>query len=272
MTEWSRSFVQPNNLKISYHRSGAGSNKPAIVLLHGFTDNGLCWSPVARDLEETYDVIMPDARGHGQSEGPGSSLATGVLADDAAAVIRELGLDKPYLFGHSMGAITALAVAAKYPELVRAIIMEDPPLIDPRPITPEEEQQLRQRMQEGKAFHDLPLAERIERGKAQNPGWSEAEILPWATSKGEYNPEILERREGIRDFPWREGLSTVKCPALLITAETAKGAIVSPEIAREAAQLNPQCQVAFISGAGHSIHRDRYSETMQAVLNFLGKH
>src|SRR5439155_24925376 len=132
MTAWSEGNVQANGITIHYHRTG-GNNKPSIVLLHGVTDSGLCWSRVAHDLEGSYDVVMTDARGHGRSGGIATGFSTTILADDAAAAIRALGLEKPYLFGHSMGARTAATFAATHPDLVRAIALEDPPLVERLP-------------------------------------------------------------------------------------------------------------------------------------------
>jgi len=272
MTVWSEGFIEANGLKVFYHRSGSGSNKPAILLLHGFSDNGACWSPVAHDLQETYDVIMPDARGHGRTEGPINDLGTNLLAADAAAIIQALSLKKPYLFGHSMGAATAVAVAANYPELVKAMVLEDPPFMDLKGFTPPDKQQLEEMKTKNLAFHDLPLEERIARGRAENPDWLEAEIVPWAASKGEYNPEIMEQRMGIGKYPWREVLPQVECPTLLITAEVEKGAIITPEVAQEVQQLSKHAEVAYFEGAGHCIHRDRYAETMQPVLDWLRQH
>ncbi len=57
--------LQANGLNQHYYRSG-GDQLP-LVLLHGFTDDGSCWFPVAETLAQNYDVILPDARGHGQS-------------------------------------------------------------------------------------------------------------------------------------------------------------------------------------------------------------
>lgn len=266
MADWSEGFVAANGLNIHYHRSGG--DKTPILLLHGFTDNGLCWTKVARDLAENYDVVMTDARGHGRTEGPVIDLATDRLADDAAAFIRELGLDRPFLFGHSMGAITATAVAANYPDLVRGAVLEDPPFRESAPFDP---QRLEEMRRQNLAFHDLPLAERLAQGRKNNPNWDDAELEPWAVAQGEYNPDIQNGRRGLVNYPWRDALARVKCPALLITAETAKGAIVSSETAVEVPHICPTCQVVFIEGAGHCIHRDKYAETMQVVTDFLGK-
>ena len=96
MAAWSEGNVQGNGINIHYYRTG-DKNKPSILLLHGFTDSGLCWPRVAHDLEGSYDVIMSDARGHGPSGTSAANFSIALLADDAAAVIGALGLEKPYV-------------------------------------------------------------------------------------------------------------------------------------------------------------------------------
>ncbi len=104
MTVLSEGNVQTNDITIHYYRTG-GDHKPSILLLHGITDSGQCWPRAAHDLEGSHDVIMTDARGHGHS-GTSADFSIALLAEDAAAVIRALGLEKPCVWGHSMGAIT----------------------------------------------------------------------------------------------------------------------------------------------------------------------
>jgi len=270
MTAWSEGNVQANGITIHYYRTG-GDKKPSILLLHGVTDSGLCWSRVAHDLEGSYDVVMTDARGHGRSGGIATGFSTNILADDAAAAIRALGLEKPYLFGHSMGARTAATVAATHPDLVRAIVLEDPPLTDRLPFQTNEGQAGRQRWQWVFDLKALPREERIVRGFAMNPKWVEEEIIPWADSKAEVQTSVLERGGAPGSYPWREIIARIECPILLITGDPELGAIVTPEAAQEAKQLWKHGEVVHISGAGHNIRRDRYDEMMAAVRAFLSR-
>lgn len=271
MSEWFEGDVQANGIRIHYHRTG-GKDKPVLLLLHGITDNGLCWSRVARSLEGSYDLVMPDARGHGKSDGIETGFSVETLADDAAAVIRELGLEKPYVFGHSMGAITTVVLAANYSDLIRAILLEDPPLMNrPPERTPEEAQSFEQAKKEALAFRALPRNERVDQGFVMNLGWVEEEILPWAEAKGEYQPEVYDKRLIFRSYPWREAISRIKCPVLLVTGDPEKGALVTPKIAQEAAGLCKSVEVQRISGTGHCIHRDHFDETLEAVRAFLKK-
>jgi N-formylmaleamate deformylase len=273
--------IQANGITIHYHRTG-GNNKPSILLLHGITDNGLCWSRVAHDLESNYNVIMTDARGHGRSGISATEFSIALLAGDAAAVIRALNLEKPFVFGHSMGAITAATLATTYPNLVRAIVLEDPPLMDkPQFQTNVDkslfqtsgEQQDQQAWQWLFELRALPREERITRGFAVNPTWVEEEIIPWADSKAELNIDVLGPALAAvsNAAPWREVISRIECPILLITGDPELHAIVTPETAQEAAQLWKHGEVVHISGAGHNIRRDRYDETMAAVRAFLSR-
>lgn len=268
MATWFDGYVQANGINIHYHRTGNG-NKPAILLLHGITDNGLCWSRVAHDLESDYDLIMTDARGHGRSDGVSTGFSLETLADDAAGVIRELGLQKPYLFGHSMGAITAAAVAARYPNLVRAALLEDPPFRDTAPPPTNKEQQA-ERARALLQFRELTREERAAQARAANPNWVDEENIPWVDSKAEFDVEVFEHANFFAK-PWREAIPQIELPVLLITGNPEQ-AIVTPEVAQEVAQTWKNCQVAQINGAGHSIHRDRYAEVMQVVRAFLKEH
>ena len=280
MTEWNEGQVYANGITMHYYRTGC-DKKPSILLLHGITDSGQCWPRVAVDLEGSFDVIMTDARGHGRS-GSSTDFSIALLADDAAAVIRALGLEKPYVWGHSMGAITAATLAAMYPDLVRAIVLEDPPLRD-EPLfqtTPDRalfqaggEQQEQYGWQWLFELRALPREERIARGFALNPNWAREEIIPWADSKAELNIDILEPALAAvaSAAPWREVISRIECPILLITGDPQLHAIVTPEIAQQASHLWKHGEVLHMSGAGHNVHRDRYDETMAPVRAFLSR-
>src|SRR5262249_61980275 len=64
---WAEGEIEANGIRQHYYRTGGEG--PALLLLHGFMESGLCWLRVAKALEGNYDVVMPDARGHGRSEG-----------------------------------------------------------------------------------------------------------------------------------------------------------------------------------------------------------
>lgn len=271
MPAWSEHYVQARDLTIHYYRTG-GESLPTMMLLHGVMDDGLGWIPVARDFRERFDVLMPDARGHGKTGGSLEGFSYQRLADDVVALIGALGLETVYLFGHSMGAMTAAMVAANTSELVRAVVLEDPPFIDPMPAPTRAEEaieQIQQFFQSILALKALPPEQRLVIARQYNPLWDEIELAPWVESKLEFNPDVFGHLE--RVIPWRDLLPRIRCPILLVTGDPEAHAIVTPQVAQEAARLWQQGKVIQIAGAGHCIHRDRYAETMPQIQSFLSQ-
>jgi pimeloyl-ACP methyl ester carboxylesterase len=230
------------------------------VLLHGFSDAGLCWTRVARDLEADYDVVMPDARGHGRSQRAEGPPEPGSLAAAAAGLIRGLDLDRVALMGHSMGAATAAEVAGTDPDLVACLVLEDPPWRDRMDSTPARWDYLRR-------AQELPADELSAYCREMHPTWDEVEVGPWAEAKRQFDLSLIG---GLRanPRPWREIAGAIRSPMLLITADNDLGAIVTPEAGAEAARL-AHGQVEHIAGAGHNIRRERYEDYRAAVRNFL---
>ncbi len=125
-SDWqSTDLTLANNVHIHYTRTGGG--KPPVILLHGFQTAGITWLRTAEALAG-YDVIMPDFRGHGLSSGTEHGFSAEILTEDIAALMRDLQLDQAFVVGHSMGGEIAGRLAAAHPELVRTVVLVDPPL------------------------------------------------------------------------------------------------------------------------------------------------
>jgi N-formylmaleamate deformylase len=268
--EYQSGDVIANGTKLHYYRTGG--KKPAMVLLHGVTDDGLCFGPIADVLADRYDVITVDMRGHGKSEAPETGYTLTVMAGEVAALIKELGLDKPIIMGHSMGAITTLTLAGLFPDVARAVVLEDPPPFwmikktdkseppSPNPLALWIESNKRKTKEE--------LMEEVCTG---NPGWAKAELEPWVSSKLRYSPRIV-KMVAMDDLPEMDFESLVKkvtCPVLMLTADTLKGAILNEKDTSALKQGIPQLEVVHIGGAGHNIRRDQYNKFMEAVKTFL---
>lgn len=270
MGTWSEGYVYVDGTAIHYHRTGESG--PPLILLHGFLDNGLCWSRVARDLESDYAIVMIDMRHHGRSGGFVDNYSYDVLANDVAAVARALALEPAHLYGHSMGATTAMVVAAAFPELVRSVLLEDPFLPDGKLTATEPENATAQEWPLLLELRRLSPEERLPKARAVNPGWHEEEIGPWVESKIEFNFSLFSSIAGSMKYPWRETLARISSPLLVITADPQLHSIVTPERVQEMSQIWQAGEAVRISGAGHCIHRDRYEETMDIVQAFLEKH
>ena len=267
MTTWQSGKIEVNGLTLHYTRTGG--DKPPVVLAHGFSDDGLCWTPAAELLAADYDIIMVDARGHGRSDGPEQGYGSAEHAADLAGLIEALQLKRPAVLGHSMGAATALVLAGLYPDLPRAILLEDPP---PWWMPPDPADSGGPRN-----FGDWIIGlkrqtheEMIAQQRAQAPNWSEAELGPWAEAKLRLSFNVLNRGQN-RPVDWPGTVKQIACPALLLTADPEMGAIVPPESAATLQEMLPQVQVVNIPGAGHNIRREQFEPYMAAIKTFLAE-
>ena len=266
---WQKNTVTANGIEIHYRRSGGP--KPPMVLSHGASDDGSCWLPVAEVLAETFDVILPDARGHGRSEEGCCDYAVTTRADDLISLIDVLELDRPIIMGHSMGAQTSLFAAANDGDKVRAVILEDPVLIlEGESIFGKTTgEAVGKSMQEG-ALRSKKTPKAVLKAYAKNTfGWSDAEAGPWADSKKLLSNDFIKSLTMFKDEPDAfTALSKISCPALLITGSREKGAIVSPAAAQKAKTILPQLEVVQFD-AGHNIRREVFAEYLAAVQDFL---
>jgi pimeloyl-ACP methyl ester carboxylesterase len=259
MAGWQDGYVTANGIKIHYTRTGG--NKPSVVLNHGSTDNGLCWTPLAQALEADYDVVMPDARGHGLSDAPDTSYDHDTRAADLAGFIKALGLDRPVVGGHSMGASQTLAFASRYPDMLRAAILEDGGVRMPGWNPP--------RGAPGGAlrYKDMTRDQLIAHARQQHPTWAEAELGPWADAKLQVSPKHVNAARSQLDF--RELLPTVTVPILLIMSDPESGGGVTPEAAAETKRMHPATTVVRLSPAGHNVRREQFAGFVEVVRAFL---
>jgi pimeloyl-ACP methyl ester carboxylesterase len=266
--EWSKNDIQVEGIQLHYTRLGDG-NHPTVVLAHGFSDNGLCWTPVARKLAKGYDLILPDARGHGLSARVQAGEKVNMAAD-LAGLIRGLGLQPAVVGGHSMGASISAEMAASHPGLARALILEDPAWFLQTPAHAEKTaaQQPADPISWLLEIFGKPLEEIIAKCREQNPTWQEAELQPWAESKQQFDLNFFQI-ESMFHADWQQVVPAIECPTLLITADPEKGALVTPQIAQVAVDLNPRVQPVHVPGAGHSIRRENFLEFMRVVREFL---
>jgi len=269
MAVWQSADIDVNGLRLHYTRTGG--DKPQVVLAHGFSDDGLCWTPVAEMLASEYDVIMVDARDHGRSDGPEQGYGLTQFAADLAGVITGLGLHRPAVLGHSMGGGTALMLAGAYPELPGAILIEDAGMLHlttvQTPADRERQAQMRNRIIELKR---KKREEMIAEARAQSPSWSDAELGPWADAKLRFSLNALSGF-GVTPVDWQAILPRITCPALLITADPERGAIVTEEGARAIQALVPHMRVVHIPGAGHNVRREQFLHYMDVVRTFLAQ-
>jgi pimeloyl-ACP methyl ester carboxylesterase len=269
LPHWTQNDLLVNGARLHYYRTGDG-RKPPLVLAHGFSDDGLCWQPTAHDLEAQFDVILPDARGHGLSERvrPGEKVD---MASDLAGIIRGLGLERAIVGGHSMGAMVAFQLGVRYPELVRALILEDPPWWLPetsemRPIDKHEENPMAGWVRTIAANTADQL---MAQCRLDHPAWPEIVVQTWCAAKKRMDQNILSILR-IDGADWQKTVPAIACPTLLFTADPERGGIITEAVAAKVSEMNSRFTIAHIAGTGHHIRFENYTVYMEALRSFLG--
>jgi N-formylmaleamate deformylase len=274
MSEWQSSYVLTNGIRLHCWRTGTGDKVP-VVLSHGATDNGLCWSRTARALAADYDIIMVDARGHGLSDQPATDYGPRQSGADLAGLITGLGLERPHLVGHSMGGEISANCVADFPGLARSLVVLDSGFISnagPYRGSAQDADERIARSREGVLqMRALGMDGMLARLASESPGWDEQERGPWAESKlqvsSEYGRFFAQEKR-----PWQEIFAAVDCPMLLMVAEPHLDSHTQWEAAVQATGIWRQGTLLHIAGAGHNLQRDRWEVFMSRLTHWLSTH
>jgi pimeloyl-ACP methyl ester carboxylesterase len=264
---WTDAYVMANGIRLHYWRTG-GAGKPVLILAHGSSDDGLCWTNLAKAFTDRYDIVMFDARGHGLSDPPTANDPADVQVEDLAGLIRALKIDKPILMGHSMGSASVAHFAAKYPDVPRAVILEDPALV--RPAAPPAgpggtTASVDERRATLLGRNNLPEAELVAGCMKNSPKWGQSECEYWAPSKRRHHPFTIRETPAARP-PMRELFAKITAPTLILKAD-AQGDLRAQN--EEVARILPKGKIVHIAGAGHNVRREGREETISVLRAFL---
>ncbi|GAC1699902.1 MAG: alpha/beta fold hydrolase [Ktedonobacteraceae bacterium] len=110
---------------VTLHWVQWGEQGPPILCIHGITANAFFFQSLADGLATKYQVFAYDLRGRGDSDKPEVGYSVPIHATDLAALIDELGLERPIIIGHSLGALIALYFAAHFPDKLSKLVLLD---------------------------------------------------------------------------------------------------------------------------------------------------
>jgi pimeloyl-ACP methyl ester carboxylesterase len=245
-------------------------NGVPLVLLHGVTQSWRHWIPLIEKLGNGHPVFALDSRGHGRSGWLEDGYRFIDYPHDQQMFLREIVRAPAVLIGHSLGGMNALYIAAETPELVRAIVLEDPPLYFEQGLSVFEPIF---RAIKALAESNLPV---------ENLALKVAEVtrapLEFARAHAEYivqlDPQTLgQLLDGSAFELWRTDalLARIACPTLLLYGEAARGGALTVAQVEHAKQRLDQCRTVFIKDTGHMLHTYKPDAFLQAVQPFLEK-
>ena len=257
--------AQLGNFKLFYEVHGDG---PALVFAHGAGGTHMSWWQQVPVLSQKYKCITIDHRTFGYSRDVAGGPGRRAFAQDLAALLDNLGLQKAALVGQSMGGATVLAFASAHPERVSALIMSD--------------------TTGGYSDPDIVEIQRKLRGSGAGAPLSREAMLARA-----YAPDF-PKREPALTFLYREisaltlpsdtqpaangpaaamdlsPLIEKKVPVLFIVG--AEDQLIPPPVIEAMHKKVPGSQLMKVAGAGHSVYFEKPGEYNRILLDFLAKH
>ena len=225
------------------HYSVSGKGKP-LVLIHGLSGSVRWWQRNLGPLESEFTVYAPDLVGFGFSRG---QRPLGIR--DSAALLgtwmREIGLERPAVVGHSMGGHTALHLAAADPESISKLVLV-----------------AASALVSGKL---LPLAARLPAASVLGAKSFLPTLAYDAARAGPLN--LLRAAREIVSDDTSGILERVTCPTLLVWGE--RDVLVPRDLGVKLAEQIPGSRFVEIAGAGHNVMFDRAQEFNRVLLDFL---
>lgn len=283
-TQWQRRDVIANGIR--QHILRTGGDKPPLLLLHGFMESGVSWLHLARALAGSFDVIMPDARVHGHSEGGASGFSPEILTDDILSLVEMLKLERPVVLGHSNGAVTAYLMAMRQPDRLHALVMEDPPAGGrPMPAARQEllegQNWFNEWMEWMRRLKTMPHDVRVQSAMARWPHgmpipqdeslWGEDDFVGHIESLAHFDISIFDTKIDFWSLlNYLDQATRITCPTLLLTGEPLLGSMVAEDVVLTLMERMPQLQWQQIEGGGHILSRGRpFERTLAAIDAFL---
>lgn len=244
-----------NHLSLAYDRRGQGA---PLVLIHGYPLDHSIWEKVAPLLSPTFELILPDLRGFGESDSTDAPYTMTDLAGDVSALLDHIGIESAYVAGHSMGGYVALAFAQAHPSRVRGLaLVASQAAADP----PER--------REGRYANARQIAE-------QGIGETVAGMTPKLSAEErvqKYVHDLMKKQKAagfigsLRAMAERADtlsmLAATSFPVLLIHGDA--DGLIPIQRAREIQAAVPRAQLVELSGAGHMPMLERPQAVAEAL-------
>lgn len=277
-TEARTGWVRNDHLRLHYVEWGR-IDAPVIVMLHGLRSYARTWEPVALPLAGRWRLIALDQRGRGESDwDPERNYFADAYVRDLEALVQQLGLRRFVLIGHSMGGANAFLYAARHPENLLGVVIED---MGPGASTGSDgaDRIKRDLLATPARFDTWDAATAFWR--RQRPNLSETALcsrvkhsltetgdgsIVWKhDAQGIASARLRATPEQLLDL-WPLAKS-VCAPTLVLRGEQSD--FLSAQTAREMADCNPLITCIDVSKAGHNVHDDNLEGFASGLHSFL---
>lgn len=269
MPGWMPTFDVPNG-RLHYVDEGTGD--PPVVLLHAFPLTSAMWAPQIAALAPHHRVVAPDLRGFGGSDVPRrrEDYSVDAWADDVAALLGALGLERVVLGGLSLGGYVAFAFLRRHREALAALVLADtrPGADTPEVLVRRNDQQ--QRLEA--AATPVEMADRLLQPLVGPTSTRRDEALATARDLlvGARSEGVIGALEALKNRPDSTAeLATVTVPTLVVVGE--QDQLSPPEVAEAMANAIPGSRLVVVPDAGHVSNMENPEAFNAALEEFLGR-
>lgn len=237
---------------------------PPLVLLHG---GSACWQDfksIMPDLIADWHLYAPEFRGHGKSGWVAGAYRLQDYADDIIAFLRQQVSEPAVIFGHSLGGMVALLVAAQCPESIRAVVVGDSPLTaEPwlAHLNRTRDSLIQWRDLAGGTYSVEEITEALaDERLGQNLYQTDPDMLTIL---------IDEPDRAAAGYDMAVVLPSIRCPVLLLQADPKAGGFLTDAEVEQGLQLLSQPTHVLLEGVSHVLHNEQKEPVLQAITDFL---
>jgi pimeloyl-ACP methyl ester carboxylesterase len=238
---------------------------PPVLLIHGIGLDSRCWDGVAEELARTHLVVVYDRRGYSRTGGTGGGWHA--HAEDAAVLVRELGLAPATVAAWSSGGIVALDLTAHHPNLVRRLVLAEPPMYGRRHMTPSLVGVLLRAQLERRLRGPGPALETFLRWAFRERGggsaWDHLAEEWRAVVRANAEASWRDMDDGDGSHVRREQIQSLRIPIRCLLGDSTQAYFRKCTCAL--AELAPEGSVSTVAGAGHALVAQRPRELAAAI-------
>lgn len=259
--------------KVTLNYGEGVPNGLPLVLVHGSGSIWQDWSTVIEHFSGSNHLFAVDLRGFGGSDRISGSYSISTFTNDIADFIKDVVPTPPILVGHSLGALITIDLSSRYPDLVKAVVLEDPPV------------SLQENLYQWEGWPYIEMALEMMRKKTarkemttrliEEAGCSPAEANRSARNLEKIDPEIFEQVLYHNMIHLGENiptiLSLIQCPCLFISSNYKLGSLVKPEDLPIVKKNLKKGKMVQIENVGHGIHIESPAAFNQALGDFLSQ-
>ena len=256
-----REFITVNNIRLSY--LDFGGNGVPLLILHGHFGCANMFIELAEELCTTYRVVALDQRGHGWSDLPGSYTREDYI-EDIRDFMTKLNLAPAIILGHSLGGVNAYQFAARYPEMVKALIIEDIGVVINSSFT--SSKSWPRRFPSMRAMRKF-LVEYLMAEDTYDSYFQENAVECIDGWGFRFDCEHIAISREHLNGDWTKDWLATSCPALLLHGH--KSWAVDTEQIRRMASARQHTRLVEFRQCGHTIHDQDSVGFLKAVKEFL---